>query len=144
MIFGKKKRRITRLLIVEDEPLVAFDTEHALREDGFEVVETTDSALAAIRLLSEGVEIDLVLVDLGLVDGSGVDVAHAARARGIAVMFVTGQSPDAVATAIAMGCLSKPYPPRDLLQAIAVLEAVIEGRKPRRVPASLRLFDPAG
>lgn len=30
MLFGRKQRLINRLLIVEDEPLVAFDLEHAL------------------------------------------------------------------------------------------------------------------
>ncbi len=28
MIFGRRKRVLNRLLIVEDEPLVAFDNEH--------------------------------------------------------------------------------------------------------------------
>lgn len=142
MLFVKKKRRITRLLIVEDEPLVAFDTEHSLREGGFEVVATTDSVTEAIRHLNDAVEIDLVLVDLNLSDGSGVEVAQVARARCIPVMFVTGGSPDE-GMALAMGCLSKPYPQRDLLTAIAVIETVLAGKRPRRMPNSFRLFDPA-
>ena len=35
-MFGRKKRQIERLLLVEDEPLVAFDNEHALSDAGFE------------------------------------------------------------------------------------------------------------
>src|SRR5262249_28117626 len=39
-VFGNRKRVITRLLIVEDEPLVAFDTEYSMVEHGFEVAAT--------------------------------------------------------------------------------------------------------
>lgn len=142
MVFGRKKRRITRLLIVEDEPLVAFDAEHFLSDEGFVVVATTDSVGEAIgHIIAEGT-IDLVLIDLGLADGNGEDVAHAARARGIPALFVTGRPIEEVA-AIAFGCLSKPYAQRDLLAAIDAVEAVTGGKAPRRLPASLKLFQPA-
>src|SRR4051812_33079072 len=94
MLFGgKKQRRIERLLIVEDEPLVAFDNEHFLTGEGFEIVGTVDSVADAMRLLAENEEIDLLLADVTLSDGSGIDVAHAAHARGIPVLFVTGNCP---------------------------------------------------
>jgi len=144
MLFGKKKRRIERLLIVEDEPLVAFDTEHFLTGESFAIVATVDSVAGAMRVIGEGSEIDLVLVDVNLSDGSGVDVARAAQDRGIAVLFVTGHCPGD-ARALAAGCLAKPYPQRDLLAAIEAIEAMIEGRKvPKRLPASFSLFGAAG
>ncbi len=139
MVFGRKKRRITRLLIVEDEPLVAFDAEHFLSEEGFAVIATTDSVSEAIGHLNAADKVDLVLIDLGLADGNGADVAHAARAEGIPALFVTGRPADEV-EAIALGCLSKPYPQRDLLAAIGVVEALLDGRTPRRVPPGLKLF----
>lgn len=139
MLFGKKQRRITRLLIVEDEPLVAFDAEHFLTEEGFAVVATTDSVNEAIGHIDGNNAIDLVLVDLGLRDGDGADVAHAAQAKGMPVLIVTGRRPDEI-KAIGLGCLSKPYPQRDLLRAIAIVEALLDGKTPRRVPASLKLF----
>lgn len=139
MLFGKKNRRIARLLIVEDEPLVAFDTEHFLTEEGFTVVATTDSVREAIGHIGGRKAIDLVLVDLGLRDGDGVDVAHAAKAKGVPALIVTGRRLDEV-EAIGLGCLSKPYPQRDLLRAIAIVEALLDGKTPRRVPASLKLF----
>ena len=141
MLFGgKKKRRIERLLIVEDEPLVAFDNEHFLTGEGFEIVATVDSVTDALRSIAEAEDIDLVLVDVSLADGSGIDVAQAAHGRGIAVIFVTGNCPGE-AKEFALGCLAKPYPQRDLLAAIGVVEAVIEGRKvPRRLPGGFSLF----
>lgn len=139
MLFGKKKRRITRLLIVEDEPLLAFDTEHFLTEEGFVVVATTDSVSEAIGHITAPNAIDLVLVDLGLRDGSGADVAHAARVQNVPALLVTGRPLDEV-EAIAIGCLSKPYPQRHLLAAIAAIEALLDGKPPRRLPNNLKLF----
>ena len=140
MLFGgKKKRLIERLLIVEDEPLVAFDNEHFLTGEGFEIVGTVDSVADAMRLLGEE-QIDLLLADVSLSDGSGIDVAQAAHARGIPVLFVTGHCPGE-ARSIAAGCLAKPYPQRDLLAAINVIEAVIEGKKPRKLPGGMSLFE---
>jgi DNA-binding response OmpR family regulator len=139
MLFGKKKRRITRLLLVEDEPLVAFDNERFLVDEEFEIVATVDRVFDAVALIRGDDVIDLVLVDISLADGSGLDVAHAAYECGIAAMFVTGDCP-AGGEAVAMGCLSKPYAQRDLLAAINAVEAVLDGRKPKRLPGGFRLF----
>ena len=140
MLFGKKERRITRVLIVEDEPLVAFDNEHFLTIEGYEIVGTLDSVVAAIEMIAGEEDIHLVLVDVELSDGSGVDVARAASERGIKVMFVTGNCPGD-AREFAAGCLSKPYPQRDLLASIAVLEKMLDGKPPpKRLPAGFSLF----
>lgn len=139
MIFGRKKRSIVRLLVVEDEPLVAFDTEYLLSSEDYEIVATVDRVADALAVIATGQEIDLVLADLNLADGSGVEVAQAAQARGIPVMFVTGNCP-AEAEPFAMGCLSKPYAQRDLLEAIRVIEAAKAGKRPRRLPSGFRLF----
>ena len=52
MIFGRKKRSIVRLLVVEDEPLVAFDTEHLLTEQDYEIVATVDRVSDAVAVLA--------------------------------------------------------------------------------------------
>jgi DNA-binding response OmpR family regulator len=142
MLFGKKKRRISRLLIVEDEPLVAFDTEHFLREAEFEIVATVDRVATALQVIRGEGDVELVLVDISLADGSGLDVAHAAYEANIPVLFVTGSCPEG-ARAVAAGCLSKPYAQRDLLAAIDAIEAVLEGKKPKRLPGGFSLFDKA-
>lgn len=140
MLFGRKKRRIERLLVVEDEPLVAFDTEHFLTGEGFAIAATVDTLADALGVIGADDALDLVLADINLADGSGVDVARAAQARGLPVLFVTGSFPEE-ARALAAGCLAKPYPQRDLLAAIGAIEAVLEGEKtPKRLPASFSLF----
>ncbi len=139
VLFGKKKRRIVRLLVVEDEPLVAFDAEHILTDADFEIVATVDRVADAVAVLADGEAIDLVLVDVNLADGSGVEVARAARQRGVAVMFVTGACPPE-AIELAAGCLAKPYGQRDLIAAIGAIEAGMAGKRPKRLPPGFTLF----
>ncbi|MEP9360573.1 response regulator [Sphingomonas sp. KR3-1] len=140
MLFGRKKRRIERVLVVEDEALLAFDTEHFLAGEGFAVAATVDTVADALRVLAADEEIDLVLADVRLADGSGIEVARAAQGRGLPVLFVTGSFPEE-ARGLAAGCLAKPYPQRDLLTAIGAIEAVLEGAKaPKRLPGSFSLF----
>ncbi|MDF0489514.1 response regulator [Sphingomonas sp. H39-1-10] len=141
MLFGRKKRRISRLLIVEDEPLVAFDTEHFLREAEFEIVATVDRVAEALAVLRRPQDVDLVLVDVRLSDGSGIDVARAAHAAGLPAMFVTGECPEG-GRAVAVGCLAKPYVQRDLLAAIDAIEATLAGKAPKRLPSGFTLFRP--
>jgi DNA-binding response OmpR family regulator len=138
MLFGKPRRTINRLLIVEDEPLVAFDNEHFLRDAGFAVVATVDSVADAVREV-ETKEIDLILADVNLSDGNGIDVAYAAQRRGVHVLFVTGTCP-IEAQALAVGCLAKPYSQRDLLDALDSVDATLAGRPPRRTPRGLSLY----
>lgn len=143
MVFGRKRLRLDNVLIVEDEPLIAFDNERFLGDEGYAVVATLDNAAAARALIDAGTPIDLIIADISLADGSGIDVARAAAARGIRVLFASGQCP-AEATAFADGCLAKPYQQRDLLAAIAVIERRAAGDEPGRLPAGLTLFDRAG
>lgn len=141
MLFGKRGRVLQRLLIVEDEPLVAFDNEHFLSDAGYIVVGTVDSAAAAIDLL-EREEVDLVLADIRLADGDrGVAVAEAAAGKAIPVLFVTGNCP-VDARRLAVGCLAKPYSQRTLTAAISAVEARVAGERPRKV-SGLTMFDPA-
>ena len=49
MLFGKRKRIVKRILIVEDEPLTAFDNETMLGDAGYEIVATVDDFDEAIE-----------------------------------------------------------------------------------------------
>jgi two-component system, response regulator PdtaR len=140
MLFGKRERAIRRIVIVEDEPLVAFDNEHLLREAGYEIVATVDSLADSVRVLAAE-EVDLVLSDIKLNgDGDGMDVARAAAAKGVPVLFVTANCP-VEARAIGIGCLAKPYTDRMLRNALAALDRKLQGRPVRRVPAGLSLYE---
>lgn len=139
MLFGKRERLIRRILVVEDEPLVAFDNEYVLRDEGYEVVATVDTLADARRVIEEE-ELDLVITDIALSgDGDGTGVARIAKARGVPVLFVTGNCPDGV-EGLALGCLTKPYADKDLKAALAALDRLLAGKAARKLPAGLSLY----
>ena len=143
MLFGKRERIIRRILIVEDEPLVAFDNEHLLGEAGYEVVATVDSLADARAVIESDEPIDLVLTDIALAgDGDGVDVARVAGARGIKVLFVSGFCPEH-AQSLAVGCLAKPYTDKVLKAALDCLENVLQGKEAGKLPPQLSLYERA-
>ncbi len=143
MFFRKYKRTIENILIVEDEPLVAFDNELHLADAGYKVVATVDNATDAMRWI-EKEQVQLVLADINLrgVRG-GVDVAKAASEMNIAVLFATGACPEG-AKELAAGCLSKPYSAKELVQAIQAVDMLIRGEKLKSMPRALTLFHPTG
>lgn len=140
MLFSKRERAIRRILIVEDEPLVAFDNEHLLNEAGYEVVGTVDTLAEALKVIQEE-QLDLVLSDIALSgEGDGIDVARAAGAKGVKVLFVSGNCP-IEARSLAVGCLAKPYSDRTLRSALDALDDRLQGRKSKKLPAGLSLYD---
>ena len=140
MLFGKRERTIRRIAIVEDEPLVAFDNEHMLTEAGYEVVATVDNLADAVRAIHEQ-EIDLVLTDIKLSgEGDGVDVARAAAAKGVPVLFVTATCPEEAQT-LGIGCLAKPYSAKAMKAALEALDRTLQGQPVKKLPAGLSLYE---
>jgi len=139
MLFGRRERRIKRIMIVEDEPLVAFDNENILQDDGYVVVATVDSFAGAAEVMANE-PLDLILSDISLAgEGNGVDVAREAAARRIPVLFVTGNCTEE-AKALAVGCLAKPYTERVLLGTLEAVDLYLQGGSPKRVPEELTLY----
>ena len=138
MLFGKRKRIVKRILVVEDEPLTAFDNETMLNDAGYEVVATLDGFDEALEVL-EREEIHLILSDIRLrSQQTGIDLAAAAKKRGIPTLFATGHEiPDAAQVAI--GCLKKPYTERQLRAAIDSVDRHLGGHRVR-APDGLQLF----
>src|SRR5690242_16869567 len=121
MLFGKRNQVVKRILIVEDEPLTAFDNENMLGDAGYEVVATVDDLEEALAVL-EREQVDLVLSDLRLRDDrNGLDLARAAKVKGVPTLFATGHS-DPGASEVAIGCVMKPYTERQLCKAIEAVD----------------------
>lgn len=70
---------IQRLLLVEDEALIRLDVAECLRDVGYEVEEAA-SALQALTLLKADGRVNGVIIDLGLPDRRGDDLAAELRA----------------------------------------------------------------
>ncbi len=72
---------MTKVLLVEDDPAIAEPLARAFSREGYEVRShgTARSALAEVE------EADLIVLDLGLPDMDGLDVAREVRKRGLEV-----------------------------------------------------------
>jgi CheY-like chemotaxis protein len=138
MLFGRRKQVVKRILIVEDEPLTAFDNENLLGDAGYEIVATVDDFDEALIVL-EREKVDLVLSDVRLrSQQTGIDLAKAAKERGIPTLFATGHAYPGAA-AIAVGCLMKPYSDRQLRSAIECVDRHLQRQKVKP-PKGLELF----
>ena len=138
MLFGKRKRIVKRVLIIEDEPLTAFDNEVILRDCGLEVVATHDDFEEALLALDRE-QIDLILSDVRLRgDRTGIDLALEAKKRGIPVLFITGFPPDN-AHELSIGCLLKPYNDRTMRLSLDAIDLHLGG-KPVKAIKGLELY----
>ena len=138
MLFGKRKQIVKRILIVEDEPLTAFDNENILGDAGYEIVATVDDLDEALAVLDRD-EVDLILSDVRLrKQQTGIQLARAAKEKGVPTLFATGHSYPGAAE-IAVGCLSKPYTERQLCKAIECVDRHLQGES-FKSPKGLELF----
>jgi len=133
-----------RVLVIEDEALVALEIESFLNAAGHFVVGVAEDRVSAAALgRRTEPRPDLALLDMRLANGaSGLEVAADLTALGIAVLFVTGNCPAERGQGLAVGCLHKPFTEGELLASVAVAEAVLRSRPlPRRLPSGLHLYD---
>ncbi|HET9810509.1 MAG TPA: response regulator [Sphingomicrobium sp.] len=142
MLFGKRDRVVKRILIVEDEPLTAFDNEVMLADLGYEVVATLDNFDNAMELL-DSEDVDLVLTDVRLSgERTGLDLARAAKKLAVPVLFSTGYVVPEKARGLAVGCLKKPYTERQLKNAIEAVDRTLAGETVK-APKGMDLYPAA-
>jgi DNA-binding response OmpR family regulator len=116
-----------RILVVDDEAVIRRTLETLLRRQGYEVWTAADGA-EAFAWLRQGV-FDLLLIDLGLPDVSGLEIAQRAGASqpDAAVLILTGSSElaDAVGDASVQSfeTMLKTASPQDVLDRVAALIA---------------------
>ncbi|HEV2602071.1 MAG TPA: response regulator [Microvirga sp.] len=107
-----------RVLVVEDETMIADYIADVLEEAGHEVVGIAATGAKAIEFLDE-LNPDAVLLDITLKGSmNGIAVAEVARTRGVPHLFISG-SGDPLTRAAAdatqpLGFLQKPFKPDDL------------------------------
>lgn len=111
-----------RILLVEDERDVRLIPEHILIDAGY-AVDTADTASGAKDLLDSG-SYDVLLADVRLPDGTGMEVADAASEKGIKAIIITGYAftlPEGVADRY--DALLKPLRP---IEITTVIERVLQ------------------
>jgi len=111
---------LPHVLVAEDNSLVAGAMRVLFEETGHRV--TTTSSVAATVDAALRDPVDLLLLDLGLSDGDGLDalaeLSRRAAMPRVAVALTGHDEPDVIERCLAAGCratLLKPVPARELL-----------------------------
>lgn len=81
--------RDRRILVVEDEPIVAIALQDMLEDLGYAVVGPAFRVAPALAMAADE-EIDAAILDVNMGDGDSYCVAERLRARGIPYLFATG------------------------------------------------------
>ena len=130
-------REQPRVLVVDDEESVVVTIKAILQLDGYKVATTTSGAKA--RKMVRDVEYDLVLTDLRLEDGDGLDVLKAVRENypeTVTIMLTGYASLESAIQALRAGAYDYLVKPSEVEELRAT---VARGLERRRLGQELRL-----
>ena len=122
-----------RILVLEDEFLIAMDVEQLCRDHG-----ALDVAVArSLEEIADGLAFDAAIVDVLLGGVSTFDFAARLSESGKPFVFASGYSDNAEVTrrfpGVAM--IGKPYSGNDLVEAVAAACGRAPGVTPRLIPS---------
>jgi DNA-binding response OmpR family regulator len=128
--------KLSRVLVVDDEPNILLSLEYLMKREGHDVsvARNGEDALAAIRHAPP----DLVLLDVMMPGKSGFDVCQAVRAdeslNGVRILLLSAKGRDTdVAKGLAVGAdayLTKPFATRELAARVREMLAVPRSAAP--------------
>ncbi|MGV9009481.1 response regulator [Brevundimonas sp.] len=131
-----------RILIIEDEAIVAMELRFVLEDLGYQVVGTAAEARTAREIVRDE-QVDLALVDIHLSDGpTGVELGRElGQEKGVTVLFMTA-NPGMVREGVAgaLGVLTKPTDEFAVCKAVDYALCRREGRPIEYAPPGLQLF----
>jgi two-component system, response regulator PdtaR len=109
---------IARVLIVEDEALVALDIARQLTEAGLTVVGPTVSVAGALQLIGKG-GCDAAVLDINLGCETSEPVAQELRTKNIPFVILTGYAKSAALSGYdGASVISKPVRPAELIATL--------------------------
>lgn len=117
-----------RVLIVEDEPVIALNIRDILIELGYHPVGPAGSIAEATRLAQPSA-IDAAILDISLPDGTSFALATSLMKAGVAVLFATGRDYDPRSHDTAgAAMISKPFDIASLAKALDTMKATLPPR----------------
>jgi DNA-binding NtrC family response regulator len=126
------------ILIVDDEQLIRWSLASRLKDEGYQVLEA-GTAAEAMSLRREGV--DLVLLDIGLPDASGLTVLKQIRdadADALVIMLTAHTGVQTAVEAMKNGAFHYVNKPFDLDEVALLVEKALETTQLRREVRTLR------
>ncbi len=111
-----------RILILEDDPLIAFDLQAIVEGQGHEVVGVFDSLAEARGHLGDG--FDFALLDIDVTDGKSFELAASLLERHIPFAFVSASHPADLPSSLRQAAfIPKPFEERTILRSIEQVTA---------------------
>jgi len=134
-----------RILIVEDEFIVAHDLQMILSHAGYKIAGIADSVKNALIIL-EKKEVDLVLLDIFLKGKqTGIDLAKTLMEEQIPFIYVSANSNEKVLEAakstLPYGFIVKPYRDKDVLLSIDIARYRAEHSRNLKISSKLFMED---
>ena len=132
---GARQSLKSRILIVDDEPAILDNIQYVLEAEGLETLRLSEG-LAVLPLLARQ-RVDLILLDIGLPDVSGLELCREIRrAHAVPIIFLTARSAEIDRVlGLEMGAddyVAKPFSPRELSARVkAVLRRSAGAPAPR-------------
>jgi two-component system catabolic regulation response regulator CreB len=132
-----------RVLLLEDDPAIARTVAYALERDGFAVMHVLLVREAAERLRAGAA--DVALLDVGLPDGSGLDLCRQLRHEqpALPIVLLTARSDETDRVlGLELGAddyIAKPFSPRELVARVRAL--LRRARVAAATAAPQRLFE---
>jgi two-component system, OmpR family, catabolic regulation response regulator CreB len=120
-----------RVLIIEDEPAIADNIQYALETEGFETIHMSSGA--PVLPFLAGDVVDLIILDIGLPDVSGLELCKQIRSSTLTpIIFLTART-DEVDRVVGLEIgaddyVTKPFSPRELS---ARVKAVLRRTRPQ-------------
>ena len=112
------KQQTARILIVEDEPVIALGLEDVLIDAGFEIAGVAGKLDRALVLIESGT-FDAAIVDANLAGESASPAAKALTARGLPYIMMSGYSKEQIQGEYPRAVfLSKPCRPELLIETL--------------------------
>ncbi len=110
-----------KLLIVEDEVVIAMFLENEAARAGFRVLPTQTSVAGAL-LAVDAAPPDAAILDLQIAGETAYPVAEALMARGVPFVFTSGRNAVAPPRYRSVPLVTKPFEFADVMDALAAAE----------------------
>lgn len=111
-----------KILLVEDEPIIAADLQSQLNKHGIDICDILDNGASVLNYLKSNTP-DLIIIDINLLgDIDGIDIAHHLNSLNIPFIFLTSNDDTSTFTRAKItspqAFITKPYRIKDLLFSI--------------------------
>ncbi|MCS6959993.1 MAG: response regulator [Pseudanabaenaceae cyanobacterium SKYGB_i_bin29] len=114
---------MTKVVVIEDDPIIRTDMAYILAEAGYTVFECNDGNTGINTALRELPEV--MIADINLPDMSGVEVINRLRQedslKQASFVICSGSIPEEEIRSLVDGVLSKPFHPRQLIDLVKQL-----------------------